>query len=143
MKRLKFIVPAILLCTFLSLSFTEVTFARETERILNFTSYIQIGLDGSMTVTESITVYASGNKIKRGIYRDFPTRYKARHGNTIRVGFKVLEVLRDGQSEGYHLKTISNGIRVYIGRKNRMLQPGEYTYTLTYHTNRQLGFFRV
>ena len=142
MKRLKFIVPAILLCTILSLSFTEVTFARETERILNFTSYIQIGLDGSITVTESITVYASGNKIKRGIYRDFPTRYKARHGNTIRVGFKVLEVLRDGQSEGYHLKTISNGIRVYIGHKNRMLQPGEYTYTLTYHTDRQLGFFK-
>jgi len=142
MKRIKLFIQAILLCTFLSLSFAEVTFARETERILNFTSYIAIGSDGSMTVTESITVYASGNKIKRGIYRDFPTRYKARHGNTIRVGFKVLEVLRDGQSESYHLKTISNGIRVYIGRKNRMLQPGEYTYTLTYHTDRQLGFFK-
>jgi len=128
MKRLKFFVPAILLCTFLSLSFTEVIFARETERILNFTSHIQIGLDGSMIVTESITVYASGNKIKRGIYRDFPTRYKARQGNTIRVGFKLLEVLRDGKQEAYHLKTMSNGIRVYIGHKNRMLQPGEYTH---------------
>jgi len=142
MKRLRFIVLAILLCTILSLFFSEVTFARETERILNFTSHIQISLDGSMTVTESITVYASGNKIKRGIYRDFPTRYKARQGNTIKVGFKVLEVLRDGQPEGYHLNTISNGIRVYIGRKNHMLQPGEYTYTLTYHTDRQLGFFK-
>jgi len=142
MKRFKFIVPAILFSAILSLSFAEVTFARETERILNFMSYIQISSDGSMTVTESITVYASGNKIKRGIYRDFPIRYKARQGNTIRVGFKVLEVLRDGQPEAYHLKTISNGIRVYIGRKNRMLQPGEYTYTLTYYTNRQLGFFK-
>jgi hypothetical protein len=95
-----------------------------------------------MTVTESITVYASGNEIKRGIYRDFPTRYKGRHGNTIRVGFKLLEVLRNDQPEAYHLKTKSNGIRVYIGSKNRMLQPGEYTYTLTYHTDRQLGFFK-
>ena len=142
MKRFIFLVPAIFICSILSLFFAEVTFARETERILNFTSNIQISLNGSMTVTESITVYASGNKIKRGIYRDFPTRYKARHGNTIKVGFKVLEVLRDGRPEAYHLKTISNGIRVYIGHKNRMLQPGEYTYTLTYHTNRQLGFFK-
>ena len=142
MKRLKFFVTAIFICGILSLFFTETSFTRETERILNFTSYIQISSDGSMTVTENITVYASGNKIKRGIYRDFPTRYKARHGNSIKVGFKVLEVLRDDQPEAYHLKTISNGIRVYIGHKNRMLQPGEYTYILTYHTNRQLGFFK-
>jgi len=142
MKRLKFFVAAIFICGILALFFPEITFARETERILNFTSHIQISSDASMTVTESIAVYASGNKIKRGIYRDFPTRYKARSGNTISVGFEVLEVLRDGRPEAYHLKAISNGIRVYIGHKNRMLQPGEYTYTLTYHTNRQLGFFK-
>ncbi|MCP4367402.1 MAG: DUF2207 domain-containing protein [Deltaproteobacteria bacterium] len=142
MKRLKYFVSAVYIFGILALFFTEVTLARETERILNFTSQIKISSDGSMTVTENITVYASGNKIKRGIYRDFPTRYKARQGNTIRVGFKVLEVLRDGNQEAYHLKTLSNGIRVYIGRKNRMLQPGEYTYTLIYHTDRQLGFFK-
>jgi uncharacterized membrane protein YgcG len=141
-KRFIFLVPAIFICSILALFFAEVTFASEAERILNFTSNIQISLNGSMTVTESITVYASGNKIKRGIYRDFPIRYKARRGNTIRIGFKVIEVLRDGQPEAYHLKTISNGIRVYIGHKNRMLKPSEYTYTLTYHTNRQLGFFK-
>ena len=142
MKRLKYLVSAIFIYVILALFFTELTFARETERILNFTSHIQISSDGSMTVTENITVYASGIKIKRGIYRDFPVRYKARQGNTIRVGFKVLEVLRDGKQEAYHLKTLSNGIRVYIGRKNRMLQQGEYTYTLIYHTDRQLGFFK-
>jgi uncharacterized membrane protein YgcG len=142
MKPLKLYFCAFFLFSIISLGLSEITFAREPERILNFTSRIQIHLDGSMTVTENITVYASGNQIKRGIYRDFPTRYKARQGNTIKVGFKVKQVLRDGQSEGYHLKTLSNGIRVYIGRKNWMLQPGQYTYTLTYYTNRQLGFFQ-
>ncbi|NNK86408.1 MAG: DUF2207 domain-containing protein, partial [Desulfobacterales bacterium] len=141
MKKLKLYFPTIFIFSIISLLLAASTFAREPERIINFTSQIQISLDGSMTVTESITVYASGNQIKRGIYRDFPTRYKARQGNTIHVGFKVLDVLRDGQPEGYHLKSLSNGIRVYIGRKNRMLQPGEYNYTLTYYTNRQLGFF--
>ncbi|MDY6792330.1 MAG: DUF2207 domain-containing protein [Thermodesulfobacteriota bacterium] len=142
MKKLNLYFSAIFIFSIISICFSQIAVAYETERIINFTSHIQLSLDGSMTVTENITVYASGNSIKRGIYRDFPTRYKDRRGNTIRVGFNVLQVLRDGQSEGYHLKTISNGIRVYIGRKNRMLQPGKYTYTLTYSTNRQLGFFK-
>lgn len=142
MKRFIFLVTAVFICSVPALSFAEVNFAREAERILNFTSNIQISLNGGMTVTESITVHASGNKIKRGIYRDFPTRYKTRHGNTVRIGFEVIEVLRDGQPEAYHLDTISNGIRVYIGHKDRMLKPNEYTYTLVYHTNRQLGFFK-
>ena len=34
-----------------------------------------------------------------------------------------------------------NGVRVYIGSKDVPLSPGEYTYTLRYHTDRQLGFF--
>jgi len=30
---------------------------------------------------------------------------------------------------------------VYVGEKRTYLEPGEYTYTLSYRTNRQLGFF--
>ncbi len=53
----------------------------------------------------------------------------------------MLEVRRNDRPKSYHLKKMSNGVRVYMGQKNRTLQPGEYTYTLTYHTDRQLGFF--
>lgn len=44
-----------------------------TERITDFKSVISVHPDSSMQVTESITVYANGEQIKRGIYRDFPT----------------------------------------------------------------------
>ena len=112
------------------------------ERILFFHGDIQVHPDASMTVVETITVNSMGNVIKRGIYRDFPTRYKDRYGNNYVVDFSVNEVLRDGKPESYHLEGLSNGTRVYIGRKEVFLNPGTYTYTIRYSTNRQLGFFK-
>ena len=73
----------------------------QSERILNFKSLIKVHPDASMTVTEDISVQAAGQEIKRGIIRDFPTTYRDRLGNTVRVGFQVEEVLRDGRSEPY------------------------------------------
>ncbi len=110
------------------------------ERILSFDSEIVVHADGSQTVTETIRVRAEGKKIKRGIYRDFPTTYKG-HGRQYKVDFQVVEVLRDGGKEGWHTQRLSNGIRVYMGRKNVLLEPGDYSYRLTYITDRQLGFF--
>jgi len=111
------------------------------EEILSFHSDIQVFEDGAMVVTETIRVRAEGREIKRGIYRDFPTDYKDRYGNRLRVKFDVQQVLRDGLSESYHTQRQGNGVRVYIGHKDRFLRGGEYTYTLTYRTDRQLGFF--
>src|SRR5659263_130311 len=71
----------------------------QSERILNFKSLIKVHPDASMSVTEDISVQASGQEIKRGIIRDFPTTYRDRLGNTVTVGFKVEEVLRDGRPE--------------------------------------------
>jgi len=111
------------------------------ERILSFASAITVYDDGSMQVTETIEVNAEGKQIKRGIYRDFPTDYRDRGGNRVRVGFEIVDMRRDGQREDWHTERRSNGIRVYIGRKEHHLAPGIYRYALTYRTNRQLGFF--
>lgn len=111
------------------------------EEILSFHSDIQVFEDGSMEVTETIRVRAEGREIRRGIYRDFPTDYQDRYGNRYRVGFQVQRILRDGLAENYHTQSQGNGIRVYIGHKDRFLRAGVYTYTLTYRTDRQLGFF--
>src|SRR5512139_3188292 len=81
----------------------------QSERILNFKSFIQVHPDASMTVTEDITVQAAGQEIKRGIIRDFPTTYKDRLGSTVTVGFKVEEVLRDGRPEPYNTQAAATG----------------------------------
>ena len=111
------------------------------EVIQNYQSNIRIEPDGSLNVTETITVTAEGNKIKRGIYRDIPTQYNDIYGNSYNVNFELLSVMRDGHVEDYHTEAISNGIRIYIGNKNHFLKQGTHTFTLDYYTNRQLGFF--
>ncbi|MBN2090897.1 DUF2207 domain-containing protein [candidate division KSB1 bacterium] len=111
------------------------------ERVLEYYSQIIVSTDASMKVTETIKVLAEGDQIKRGIFRSFPTDYRDRFGNRIRVRFDVEEVLRDGVKEPYHLKRESNGVKIYIGDENVFLDPGEYRYQITYRTNRQLGFF--
>ena len=111
------------------------------ERILSFHSDIQVFQNGTMSVTETIRVRAEGKQIKRGIYRDFPTSYRDLLGNHYTVGFELLGVTRDGQAEAYHTEKTANGVRIYMGRKSVYLKPGVYSYTLSYHTDRQLGFF--
>ena len=111
------------------------------ERITSFESDITILEDASMIVNERIKVYATGQKIQRGIYRDFPTKYKDEYGNNINIIFEVLEVSRDGNSESYHTEKLSNGIRVYCGRSDFFLPAGEYTYSIKYKTDRQIGYF--
>ena len=115
--------------------------AAQQERILSFDSRIDVFSDGGVVVTETIRVLAAGRKIRRGIYRDFPTRYTDARGRRVKVRFDVLEVLRDNRPEAYHTEQLSNGVRVYMGKKDVFVQPGEITYTLAYRTDRQIGFF--
>jgi uncharacterized membrane protein YgcG len=141
MNRRSFLSLVVLFFCLCLFTFAAAAFSSQSERILEFNSRMRVQQDGSMTVTEKITVVCARQKIKRGIYRDFPTKYKDRYGNTVRVGFEVLEILRDGHPEPYHFKDLSNGKRIYMGRKEVFLKPGIYTYTITYRTDHQLGFF--
>lgn len=111
------------------------------ERILSFESDIKIAVDASILVTETMLVRAEGDRIRRGIVRDFPTDYRDRFGNRYRVGFELISVQRDGLTEFYRMEQIRNGVRIYIGRSDVFLEPGEYEYRLSYRTSRQLGFF--
>ncbi|MFA6422310.1 MAG: DUF2207 domain-containing protein [Candidatus Buchananbacteria bacterium] len=126
------------------LFFPIISHAQEnpaTEYISDFSSYIIVRSNGSMQVTETIKVHAENLAIKHGIYRDFPTRYKDKLGNNFVVDFKVESVKKDGLGEGYHLESLNNGVRIYMGDENAVISPGDYTYELVYDTNRQLGFF--
>ncbi|MBW2714616.1 MAG: DUF2207 domain-containing protein [Deltaproteobacteria bacterium] len=117
------------------------THARAVEQILDYEAQIEIAHDGSLTVTESITVNAEGKKIKRGIYRDFPTHYRGRFGQRVVVPFEVVSVKRDGGSEDSHLKKVDGGIRVYFGNAKRQVSEGVHRYEIVYQTGWQVGFF--
>jgi uncharacterized membrane protein YgcG len=111
------------------------------ERIVNFRSLIQVQPDASILVTENITVRAERQQIRHGIVREFPTTYTDRQGRTVRVGFEVLQVLKNGQTEPYRVERVQNGVKIFIGKKEVVLTPGVYSFIIQYRTHRQLGFF--
>ena len=111
------------------------------ERILGYDIEVRIDKDGALDVTERIAVRAEGNQIRRGLYRDFPTRYRDRYGNRVVVDLKVLGLLRNDASEPWFTEERDNGVRINFGNDNFLPVPANYTYTLRYRTTRQLGFF--
>src|SRR5579863_2135767 len=62
----------------------------EAEQILSFNSDIAINPDGALRVDETLKVLATGDQIKHGIYREFPTRYNDRFGNPYVIHFEVV-----------------------------------------------------
>lgn len=112
------------------------------ERILHYLSDVIVQADGSLDVTETIKVRSEGVRIRRGIFRDFPTRYTGRTGAQIRVGFEVVGVQRNGADEPWHSERQGNGIRVYAGDADTLVPPGDHVYAIRYRTDRQLGFFK-
>ncbi len=124
----------------------------ESDRILSFHSKIKILADGTIQVKESIQIYNGdgrqnpfsesptelNNQIQRGIVRDFPTKYFTKLKFSSEVGFKLIGIKKNGESEPYTTEKLNNGIRFYIGQSHIYLDRGVYDYEIEYETDRQL-----
>lgn len=122
----------------LLLGLAGTALASEEERISDFSVSVEVRSDGSLQVTELITVEAAGYQISRGIFRDFPVQMISRERLLRRVGFEVLEVQRNGRAEPYQLESLGAVERVRIGSPSRELEPGRHRYRIVYVTDRQL-----
>ena len=107
-----------------------------------FISDVAVERNGDLAVTETIRVEAEGREIRRGILRDFPTRYTRPDGSRVEVGFTVQSITRNGATETYVTEPMANGVRVRIGSSNVTLARGQHEYVIRYRTTRQIGFFR-
>lgn len=111
------------------------------ERITSYDIDVAINKDASLDITERISVRAEGSQIRRGIYRDFPTTYRDRFGNRVRVDLDVKGVEKNGATEPWFTERMSNGVRINTGNDDFLPVPNDYTFTIRYRTTRQLGFF--
>ncbi|WP_024568928.1 DUF2207 domain-containing protein [Elizabethkingia anophelis] len=111
-----------------------------TERILSFHSDITVHKNSSLTVTETIVINSLGYNFKRGIFRTFPS-VRNLNGKTKKVKFKILSVKKDGVTEHYSTTYESSQKTIYVGNEDTYLDPGKYTYQITYETPDQIGFF--
>lgn len=135
MKWLLSLVTAILF----SLMLTGGSEARE--EIRSFIADIEVRADASLEVTETITVNAEGDNIRRGIYRDIPLRALDEWGLWSSNGFELVEVLHNGRPSPYHTEWQGRFFRILIGDADVFINYGEHTYTIRYVTTRQLRFF--
>jgi len=115
--------------------------AAAEERILRYLSDVQVQKDSSLEVTERIDLRAENDRINHGIYRDFPTRYHARNGSQVRVGFTFEGATLDGLPVPAAVETIANGVRIKVGDPDKIVDAGEHSYVLHYRTTRQVGRF--
>ena len=95
------------------------------ERILGYDIEVRIDKSGALDVTERITVRAEGSNIRRGIYRDFPTRYRDRYGNRVVVALQVISLLRNDEPEPWFTEERDNGGRINV--------PGDWHETMSTH----------
>ena len=99
---------------------------------------IDVQRDGSLEVTETIDAYALGQRIKRGIFREFSLLNVERYQPS--NPYAVTSVKRDGVPiRNWFAKSGSSFYQVYMGSKNRSLKGGEwYTYELKYRVPRAI-----
>lgn len=126
---------------FLVLLFSYSLCLHAQERITSFVSDILIRENGSMRVEESIDIVGGQQIFKHGLVREFPLHYKNSYGLNVSVKFKMQSITHNGDRASYFEDYVGNGVKIYIGDKHKLLNPGKHSYVITYETNRQLGFF--
>jgi uncharacterized membrane protein YgcG len=117
------------------------TTAHADERILNYLSDVRIQKDSSIEVTETIDVRAEHDRINHGIYRDFPTRYRGRHGTQFHVGFTLEGATLDGAPVEASVDPHGNGVRIKLGDPDSYVPVGEHRYAIHYRATREIGRF--
>ncbi len=106
-------------------------FPPNIEIIRDFTSRIEVQLDGSVEVVEDIEVVALGHAIRRGIYRDLRLRRMDPVG-LFKAAFTLHEAMRNGQPETARVEGTGGGVRIWLGNPDVLLPHGVHRYRLRY-----------
>ncbi len=107
--------------------------ARAMERITSFDVTLQVQTDGTLIVTENISIVAEHNQIKRGIYRDIP--------QSRRSPITPLSLTMDGQNHPYFAENKGSALRINFGNDD-YLPLGQHTYSFKYKAANAVGQFR-
>ena len=98
--------------------------AHALEYINDFRSSVEVKPDGSLLITETISIYHEGIEIKRGICRDLPTSKGER--------YDILYVLRNGAQEPWIVETKDFTKSICTGTDELLESPALSEYTISY-----------
>ena len=131
---------AFILFYFCAFSFAQQDSLNTEERIISFHSDIIVNQKGGIQVSEHIKVYATGNTIKRGIFRTLPETRNL-NDREQKVRYSDISITKNGEQEDFHEKTNNGNLVLYVGKKNVFLTPAVYDYVINYTAENQIGFF--
>ncbi|MFT5999168.1 MAG: putative membrane protein YgcG [Neolewinella sp.] len=122
------------------LVFLPLFLQAQSEEFSQFDVSITLQQDGTLNVSEDISVIANGNVIKRGITRALPRGPIDDDVTMERFDYDIQSVSRNGSDEDYHTKNEGDSKVVYFGSKDRYLDPGSHRYKLAYTAPKQIYF---
>ncbi len=102
------------------------------ECVRSFHCDLTLTSDATLRVRETITVHAEQQEIRHGIYREIATHYRDCRGQWVTLTLRDVQVQRDGMPELVRGAEVINGTRLYLGRPDVSLTPGDHTYILSY-----------
>ena len=111
------------------------------EYIRNFNVLLKLDTTGELTVTETITVNATGNIIKRGIVRKIPTSRINTDNTYTNTPVELVSVSHNGMKSDYHTENKGTNLVIYVGSKDVLIPSGLHQYEIVYKTSRQTGFY--
>ncbi|MBE6448076.1 MAG: DUF2207 domain-containing protein [Alphaproteobacteria bacterium] len=101
------------------------------EHIPYLMTNIDILIDGSAKITETIVVVANGKKLKNGLKRLLPKKVFSRDQNNHKISYNLISVTANGEALDYRLSESLYGY-ILAPNKNYVLEPGVYTYNFEY-----------
>ncbi len=97
-----------------ALFFLIASYGLAAERITDFSVHMRVNADASAEITETISIVAEHQRIKRGIYRDLPRE----KGITLRnISLKM-----DGDSHPFFLENKAGSTRINFGDNNYIIR---------------------
>jgi uncharacterized membrane protein YgcG len=112
----------------------------QEEYIRSFHSDLEVDQSGLLTVTETIEIYAAGDQIRRGIVRRLPLKGTDYRYKTVKTDYKVISVKMNGQDTPFDTEKKQGDLHINVG-DDTFLDPGWYTFQITYSAEGQLGYF--
>jgi uncharacterized membrane protein len=109
--------------------------------IHKFHSEMMIREDSSFIVKETIDV--EFHRLRRGIYREIPFKYRDELGKVMTNPTRVLSVMDgSGKAWKYQVKKMGHLIHIRIGDPKRFIE-GHQTYVITYEVENAILFFNA
>lgn len=129
-----------LLAAFIVLfGFSSFLYANQEERIISFDVIMTLSQDNTAVLEENISVYSAGKKIRRGLYRNIPKKFKFGIFDG-HMNFSDISLERNGIKEPFFTEDSSDNIRINFG-DDSFLNNGIHNYKLTYKVDNVVGFY--